>query len=34
LDNEEEPWCDNGVDPAWDEIFLADDETDDIESEL
>jgi len=34
LDNEEEPWWDNGVDPAWDEIFLADDETDDIESEL
>jgi len=34
LDNEEEPQHANGVDPAWDAIFLADDETDNIETEL
>jgi hypothetical protein len=34
LDNEEEPRRDNDADPAWDQIFLADDETDDIETEL
>ena len=34
LDDEEDPQQDNDVDPTWDEIFLADDEMDDIETEL
>ena len=34
LDDQEEPQQDNDMDPAWDEIFLEDDETDDIEMEL
>ena len=34
LDDEEELQQENNKDPAWDEVFLADDETDDIETEL
>jgi hypothetical protein len=28
------PQQDNNADPTWDEIFLADDETDDIKTKL
>jgi hypothetical protein len=34
LDDKEELQRDNDADPAWDEIFLADDEADDIETGL